>query len=376
MSSCLIIAGEKSGEEHALSFFNEIKKELPDMDFFGVGGDELKDAGMDLVYHLRDFSTWGISEAIKRIPFYLKAAKKIEEEVEKRNCKVCILIDFQTFNLKLAKRLKKKGVKILYYVAPQAWAWKAYRARVLEETVDTLFCILPFEKKWFMDRGVKKAISIEHPVYKNFKNQSDVFKRYEIDNFKSRKIKLLILPGSRNFEVSSLLPVFLKSVAEIKGFDFELSLVESSSVNEKLYLPYRHKFQKIYQNENVIEAIKEADMALAASGTVNIMCALFSLPTVVGYTGSLLNQFIYDTFVSYDGYISITNIVHQKKIYDELIGEKLSSYNVKNSLLNLLSPFIYNEKIKELSHTGKLLSGDLPDISKFLVGKINEAYSN
>src|SRR4051812_36921836 len=127
MNSCLIITGEKSGEEHALSFFSELKKKSPDTQFYGVGGDELQSAGLELLYHLKDFSSWGYSGVITKIPFYLRAMKDILAEVDRRGTKVAILVDYQSFNLKLAGKLKEKGVEVLYYVAPQAWAWKEYR---------------------------------------------------------------------------------------------------------------------------------------------------------------------------------------------------------------------------------------------------------
>ena len=99
--TCLIIAGEKSGEEHALSFFNDLKKASPDTTFFGVGGDELKNEGLELLYHLNDFSSWGYSEVVTKIPFYIKAMNHIVEEVQRRGCKTAILVDFQSFNLNI-----------------------------------------------------------------------------------------------------------------------------------------------------------------------------------------------------------------------------------------------------------------------------------
>ena len=142
-SSCLIIAGEKSGEEHAMSFLPTLMESSPGMKFFGVGGDEMSSLGVENLYHLKDFSSWGFSEVIGKIPFYFKALNQIVEEVKKRKCKFAILIDFQDFNLRLAKKLNREGVRVFYYVAPQAWAWKAWRAKALEENVDTLFTIIP-----------------------------------------------------------------------------------------------------------------------------------------------------------------------------------------------------------------------------------------
>jgi lipid-A-disaccharide synthase len=122
MNSCLIITGEKSGEEHALSFFTDLKNNSPDTQFYGVGGDDLQAKGLELLYHLKDFSSWGYSGVISKIPFYIKVMNAILAEVDRRGTKVAILVDYQSFNLKLAGKLKERGVDVLYYVAPQAWS--------------------------------------------------------------------------------------------------------------------------------------------------------------------------------------------------------------------------------------------------------------
>jgi len=375
MKSCLLIAGEKSGEEHAMSFYKELKHEQPDTKFFGVGGDELEKEGLELVYNLKDFSTWGISEAIKKVPFYYKALKKIEAEVERRGCKTAILIDYQTFNLKLARRLEKRGVKILYYVAPQAWAWKAWRAKVLEKCVDTLFCIIPFEKKWFMDRGVSKAISIRHPLLDHYEEDLQNFKRSRKDLEKD-EVNLLLLPGSRNFEVFGLLPTYVKVAKKLKEkFNIKISIVKSSSVSEHAYTPYKDLIDKEYYNEDLTSALKDADICLAASGTVTLACALYEVPTIVGYTGSLLNEYIFYQFVKYKGYVSLANIVHNKDVFPELVVPYFTEYNVLKSALRLFeNKEHYNGVMDTLSQTVKTISGEDISIPKYLSDKISESY--
>ena len=357
-SQCLIIAGEKSGEEHCMSFLPDIKLQCPDLHFWGVGGDELKNEGMELLYHLKDFSSWGFSEVFAKIPFYLKALKKIEQEVVSRNCKVAILIDFQDFNLRLAKRLKKRGVKILYYVAPQAWVWKAKRATVLQETVHTLFTIIPFEKKWFQDRGVKNVYSVPHPVWSEFYKNLPPLKKSS--PLKNRTINILVLPGSRNFEVSHLLPVFMKTVVELrKEFDVEVSLVQSTSVQPHLYEKYSDQIDYLYSNEHLDLALSKADLAIAASGTVTLSCALFQVPTVVGYKGSLFNEYIYNTFISYDGYFVLPNIVFEEEVFPELIQDDAYSLKFIDKLRLWIDNFEnYKQLVEKLGETRKLLKGD------------------
>ena len=152
MSEVLVVAGEKSGEEHFLSLLKDFQR--PDsINFFGVGGQEMKRAGVECFYDLNSFSSMGFSEPIKKLPFYIKALNKLVDEATRRKAKYAILIDFQEFNLKLAKKLSMSGVKVLYYVAPQAWAWRPGRCKKLSAYTHRLFTILPFEQEWFESRG-------------------------------------------------------------------------------------------------------------------------------------------------------------------------------------------------------------------------------
>jgi lipid-A-disaccharide synthase len=374
--SCLIIAGEKSGEEHALSFFKELRFNSPDTKFFGVGGEDLKAAGVELLYNLKDFSSWGYSEVILKIPFYIKAMNHILDEVEKRNCKVAILVDYQSFNLKLAGKLKARGVEVLYYVAPQAWAWKEYRVKKLSEFVNTLFTIIPFEKKWFHDRKVQKVISIDHPLWTTYEQDLKTFSASLFDRNAKKPMRLLLLPGSRHFEVSLLLPEFIESIKELKKeFAVEVSIVKSSSVKEDLYKPYDHYFNKIYTNEELVTALKSADFALAASGTVTLTCALFEVPTVVCYKTSLLNQFIFEAVVRYKWFISLANIIQNRSVFPELLQDQVSSYNI----VSHFKFWYYNERdyreLKaQLKETKKMVRGEGVDIPQYIANVINYSY--
>jgi lipid-A-disaccharide synthase len=372
-SSCLIITGEKSGEEHALSFFNNLKKESPETSFFGVGGDELKKEGLELLFHINEFSSWGYSEVITKIPFYIKAMNKIVEEVKRRECKTAILIDYQSFNLKLAGKLKELGVDVLYYVAPQAWAWKEYRVKKLSRSVHTLFTIIPFEKKWFLDRGVKNVISIDHPLWTTYKNELQSFHKAEK---MSEPLKIVLLPGSRKFEVQSLLPIFIETLKVIrKDFPIKVSIVQSSSVPQELYDSYGDQFDQVYTNEELVTALKEADFSLAASGTVTLTCALFEVPTIVCYKTSLLNQFIFETVVNYNWFISLANIVQNRAVFPELLQDKVSVYNI----VSYLRFWYYNktdhsELLKKLKQTKDLVRGDALEIPKYMAEVIKKSY--
>ena len=368
--SCLIIAGEKSGEEHAMSFLPELMSKKPDMKFFGVGGEEMSHLGVELLYHLKDFSSWGFSEVIGKVPFYFRALNEMVEEVKKRNCKYAILIDFQDFNLRLAKKLKKEGVRVFYYVAPQAWAWKAWRARALEENVDTLFTIIPFEKEWFQNRGVNRVRSVPHPLWFHHKekiNHDELgVNRKSFEVISKRKIRLLLLPGSRNAEVSKLLPIFNQYLNQTRR-NFEVALVQSPNVLEDHYAPYLHHVDKVYKHDEITDALRWADLSLAASGTVTLTCALFEVPTIVCYVSSLLNEYIFYTFLSYDGPISLANIVHQEKIFPELIQNECSAFAINKELEEWISDEEkYIQTKEKLAQTLDLIGGDSENVGNII----------
>ncbi|MFT6068248.1 MAG: lipid-A-disaccharide synthase [Bacteriovoracaceae bacterium] len=374
--NCLIIAGEPSGEEHALSFFDDLTSECKEVEFWGVGGELLKDKGVSLIYHLKDFSSWGFSEVILKIPFYKKALERMEKEVLDRGTKVAILIDFQDFNLRLAKRLSKKGVKILYYVAPQAWVWKPWRAKAIEKAVHTLFTILPFEKEWFESRGVSRVYGVNHPLYLTYKDElaKGVPERTFEDLEKG--IDLLLLPGSRNFEVKYLLPEFIQTVKTLKTKKkVRVHLVKSPNVEPNLYKPYEALIDHIYEDKDLPKALRKAHLCLAASGTVTLACALFEVPTVVCYKTSLLNSYIFYSFVNYKGPVALANIVHQERLFPELIQDIVDQTNIFKTLNEWIDNKESYTRIKnKLKKTKDLLKGDSSETGKYMASVINSSY--
>lgn len=373
MPSCLIIAGEKSGEEHAMTFFPELKRLCPDTKFFGVGGDELAGEGVEILYHLKDFSSMGFSEVIKKIPFYFSSLKTLEAEVLKRGTKTAILVDFQDFNLRLALKLSKHGVKVLYYVAPQAWAWKAGRASKLATATNTLFTILPFEKEWFTSRGVAQVKSIPHPLMKTYQHELSSIPRKPFGSW-NEKLKILLLPGSRRLEVSSLLPEFIQAVRELKkSFNVEVHLVKVSHLDSRLYSQFNNDIDVFWKSEDLVPAMKEAHVALAASGTVTLSTGLFELPTVVAYRVSLLNEFVFNNFIKYQGDISLTNIIHGKRLFPEL---KQAEANAPAMVRAIKAWFqnesAYNEIKQSLRETKNLLAGESFSVPAHMAQVINE----
>lgn len=375
--SCLILAGERSGEDHTLTFFDELKTLQPDCQFYGVGGERLEKKGVELLYNLKDFSGIGISEVLGKIPFYYKALNRILKEVDRRNTKTAILVDFQGFNLKLAKALKKRGVNVLYYVAPQAWVWKAYRAKTLQQTVHTLFTILPFEKEWFAQRGVSKTKGVIHPLMIEHSKALEHVRLKKAEDFKDRAPRILLLPGSRRSEVESLLPIFEKAMGLLsESQSFELGIVKVESVPQVLY-DVKLNFDKQWNADSLIEAFEWADMCVAASGTVTLASGLFGVPTVVCYKLSFMTEFILSLILRYEGPISLTNITHQEMLFPELIQHEADRYQIVKYLKKWLSDQkAYDELTEKLSKTKFMLSGEDFSVPEYMSEVIQSSHEN
>ncbi|MDA8793494.1 lipid-A-disaccharide synthase [Bacteriovoracaceae bacterium] len=378
--SCLIIAGEKSGEEHAESFLPSLINELPEYQFYGLGGERFNKLGVDLIADLSELSTWGITGALKKIPFYLKLLDQVVEEVKKRETKVAILIDYQGFNLKLAEKISPLGVKVLYYVAPQAWGWKPWRVKKLINFTHTLFTIIPFEKKWFQDRGVQKVISAPHPIYINHLDKKKNFKRESLSLNNKKEINILLLPGSRNSEVRTLLPLMIETLQKLKVKYTQISstLIKSPSVKEKYYDIYSDEIDHIKNNENLIEELKTADLCIAASGTVTLFAAFFYLPTVVIYKTDLFTSLVIRTLQIYHGPAALSNIfLDQSYVYPELIQEDATSaqllYQVDNFIFDYQK---YRDTIERLQKIDLKMKGEGISIKEYMLAEISKSYED
>ena len=370
--SCLIIAGEKSGEDHAMTFLPELMRNTPDVEYFGVGGTRLEKEGVKLRYRLNEFSGIGISEVLSKVPFYYKALGEIVDDVKKRDTKTAILIDFQGFNLKLAKKLKKENVKVLYYVAPQAWVWKPWRAKVLEKNVHTLFTILPFEKNWFQQKGVSKVRAVIHPLMIEYGSRIKQLSSPKSLDWQKRNPRILLLPGSRNTEVQGLLPIFIKAVKLIKeSFDIDVGMVKTESVHEDLY-KYDFSFENSWNSNELADALEWADMAIAASGTVTLATGLFQVPTVVCYKVSAFTEAVLSLLVPYNGPISLTNIIHGEMIFPELTQYHADRYNIAKYIKAWIKePKSFDNLILDLKELSTKLTGDEFNVAAYMAEVIN-----
>jgi lipid-A-disaccharide synthase len=275
--------------------------------------------------------------------------------------------------MRLAARLKKRGVKVLYYVAPQAWAWKAGRSAALSQNTHTLFTILPFEKDWFGSRGVKQIKSIPHPLMLTYKDQLNSIPEKPFGSW-DKKLKLLLLPGSRRFEVHSLLPAFIQSVKLLKKeMPVEVHLVKVNHLKQDIYDYYKNDIDVWYESDELTKAMNFCHISLASSGTVTLSTGLFELPTIVCYKASLLNEFIFYNLIKYSGPISLTNIVHNQMVFPELTQSGVDPAKIASIIRTWTSnENLYNGIKSTLKDTKKLLSGEDLSIPHYMARVIHE----
>ncbi len=354
--SCLVVVGEQSGEEHFLSFFPQLQAKVQaELDFYGVAGSDSAAQGVELIYHLKEFSSMGFSEVLHKIPFYYNAHKELLKQVDQRKTQYAILVDFQGFNLRLAQSLKKKNVNVYYYVAPQAWAWKPWRAKKIAQSVQCLFCFLPFEKSWFQERGVSQVQLVAHPLYRKYAEELKQLKPH------SQRDEILFLPGSRKMEVRSLMPVFYDVIKEIKKIkpEFKISLLISPSLDLCELEKYLHLFDHSYHSDQSSQAFQNAKFAVAASGTVTLATGLFQVPTVVCYKVNLFNEYVFYTVVKYTGFISLVNLILADEVFPELTQNLVSAQRIISELKQWFEDEEYLAKtLRQLARLNHLLRGE------------------
>ncbi|HNX53314.1 MAG TPA: hypothetical protein PLD51_05495, partial [Pontiellaceae bacterium] len=207
MKSLLVIAGEDSGDMHAADVVRALKEKRSDLTVWGIGGDKLRAEGMELLHDTREMDVLGIVEVLKRYPFFKRTFNEVLVEADKRRPDAALLVDYPGFNLRLARELKKRGIKVLYYVCPQVWAWNRGRIPKMAETIDRLMVIFPFEVDVF--KGVDLKVDfVGHPMVDELREFRE--KAAEPLPWNGKK-KIALLPGSRKQEIIYILPRLLEA---------------------------------------------------------------------------------------------------------------------------------------------------------------------
>ena len=323
-----IIAGEASGDLHGSNLIKEIKTLDPTASIKAWGGDLMQQAGASLVKHYRDLAFMGFLEVIKNLPTILQNIRFCKQDIEAWQPDVLVLVDYPGFNLRIAEWAKKNGFKVIYYIAPQVWAWKENRVKKMKLCIDKMFCILPFEKNYFKNKWNWDVTYVGHPllrVIESFKSTTPLV----TDN----KKVIALLPGSRKQEIIKMLPIMLSVTPHFPGYTFMVAQAPGQDA------PFYNRFLMGYSNVTLIknstyDLLTIADAALVTSGTATLETALFKVPEVVCYKTSKFSYQIAKWLVKIK-FISLVNLIMDKEIVQEIIQENLTEQHLTTALRNI-----------------------------------------
>ena len=313
------MAGEASGDLHASNLMKALRQRDPEADFRCWGGDLMEAAGGDLVKHYRDLAFMGFWEVFLHINTILRNIRICQTDILLYEPDVLVLVDYPGFNLRMAEFAKEKGIKVCYYISPQIWAWKKNRIKKIKQYVDEMMVILPFEEKYYAERGMKVHY-VGHPLLDAV--SKDLHDSEEVKQFRSqhgldeREI-IALLPGSRKQEITAILPQMLKMVPLFPQYQFVVSVV--SWQPKSLYDKYLKGTDVTRVEGSAYPMLANAKAAVVASGTATLETAMIGTPQVVCYAGSEISYLIAKQLISGINYISLVNLIMDKKVVTELI---------------------------------------------------------
>lgn len=339
-----IIAGEASGDLHGSNLIKELRLLDDKANLRCWGGEKMEAAGAKLVKHYSELAFMGFIEVIKNLRTIFKNLDFCKQDILAHRPDVLILIDYPGFNLRIAKWAKQQGLKVVYYISPQVWAWKESRVHAIKKCVDKMLVILPFEKA-FYTQWQYDVEYVGHPlvqVIDAFKAQPRLPFRVASTSADAKYIALL--PGSRKQEILTKLPIMLQVAARFPDYTFVVAKapgVEEDFYNE-LLSPYINVVAVVNQTYELLSA---AQAALVTSGTATLETALFGVPEVICYKGSAVSFRIAKWLIKIK-YICLVNLIMDREVVKELIQDDLTVDNIQVALDKILSDEAHLRQMK------------------------------
>ena len=362
MKKLFIITGEYSGDIHASHVVRELRLKYPDLQIEGIGGDNLKNEGVKLFSDHKKMSAVGISLKIifdhitlgKRLVDYLKNEYKPD---------LVLCVDYGAFNLNISKFLKRAGIKVFYYIPPQAWASRKWRINTIKKYIDKVLCIFPFEKPMYEEHGIDTHYC-GHPLVSQLPPKVDREEFLKKHGFDPNKKLVSVFPGSRVFELKQLMAVFIKSAKILQNAhpDLQICISHAPNLADNIYDKYLKDTDfKVIKGENQA-LLSCSDALILASGTVALEASLYQVPMIIAYRGPWLFYFIY-LLVRCIKKVSLPNIIADKMIVPEIIQGKVRTKNICYEIEKILYNDSYrNDYIKQLGEVRELLSNKVSSV--------------
>ena len=350
----LIVAGERSGDLYGAQLAACLRRKSHELELFGCGGQEMRRAGVDTVVDAHDVTVVGITEVVSRLPRILRAFRRLLQQVDARKPRAAILIDFPDFNLRLAKRLKRRGIPVIYFVSPQIWAWRKSRLRVMRRTVRKMICIFPFEEDFYRQAGIEVEY-VGHPLVGSVgpsSSREEFFARNRLD---PACPTVALLPGSREGEVRHNLPAMLEAaecLEDKRKVQFVLPsaptlphgwMERAMGGGEGSGAPLRVLPLRVIK-DGAYDALTYSTAAVVASGTATLEAGLLGCPMVVVYRVSALTWLVGKLLVDVPFY-SMVNLIARRRVVRELFQLDFTGPKVAREVEALLDKQPMREKM-------------------------------
>jgi len=363
-----IVAGEASGDLHAAEVLRELKRLDPAIETFGIGGDLLAREGMRLVHHAREMGIVGFFNVLRHLRRFRRIFDETVNEIAREKPDAVLLVDYPGFNLRMARRCKELGLRVVYYISPQLWAWKKGRVKQVAKYVDRMIVIFPFEETFYREHGIEAAY-VGHPLIEEIGHiaRPEVGSRglgvgaASITDTNAASsptpdtrhptpaVRIALLPGSRTAEVKSLLPAMVDAVEILaRERDVDAYVVQAPTIPRELLDEYVTGRNVRVVAHNNGEAVAAADVALSSSGTATLECAVLGTPVIVMYRLSFANYWLGRMVVTIP-HFALINIVAGKKIVPELIQGAVNGQTIASETRRLLEPANYAMVVEELA---------------------------
>jgi lipid-A-disaccharide synthase len=344
----MIIAGEASGDLHGAALFQALQQRIDSLNCIAMGGVAMREAGVPIVVDSTDLGVIGVWDVITHYAQIRKAFSQVVKNLQSFSPDLLVCIDYKEFNFRVAKRAKALGIKVLFYVSPQVWAWRPGRVKQYGEVIDMMAVIFPFEATFYKKHAIPVRY-VGHPLIHVVKVSCEKQQALENVGLDSDFLIIGLLPGSRVNEVKRLLPVMLK-VAELLKETYpqvQFVLPKAKAIDDSMLQGY---LQKCSVDVYLCEAgdynlLQSCDVAISASGTATLELALLTIPMVIIYKVAPLTYWIAKWLVRIP-YIGLPNIIAGKMIVPELIQDQANSKSIYNQVCNILNDNLAADKMR------------------------------
>ncbi len=345
----MLVSGEASGDQHAANLFLALKKRCPEIQGIGMGAQKMSAAGIDIHYDSSNIGVIGVVEVIKRYAEIHRALKVMQQLLIEQRPDLLICVDYKEFNFKLAGFAKKKGIKVLFYVSPQVWAWRPGRVVKYGKVIDMMAVIFPFEVPFYEKEKVPVRY-VGHPSVDKVRAKQSKEADLRAFGLNSECPIVGILPGSRTDEINRMLPVMLQAaeIIQAQQSDVQFVLPQADSVSDALLqASFQHSAVKVKTIPNQFyDAVQCCDAVMTVSGTATLEIALLEVPMLVAYKLSLMTYLLARLLVDTE-FIGLPNIIAGKSVVQEFIQGEATPQNMAQEILHILNDQHYAQNLRE-----------------------------